>query len=405
MSSNDALEHATAVLSDQGADVIGVRTDVSSAESVEALASRAIEAYGAVHVLCNNAGVAGDLDFLSNRQARVWEQPIENWEWTLGVNLWGVVYGLRAFVPLMIEHGEPGHIVNTASQAGLMSGAGGVIYGVTKHSVVRITEALYQQLRLDDSPLSASVLCPGIIRTRIFSSGRNRPEDGQSSGTGGATASEEAAREADQKWQSDGLEPEEVADDVVRAIREQQLYVLTRDVPLDPNPHPDGEHPRAAQPRAGPASRTLVRGILSCALAHPAHPAGTSCWCQVSASRSSGAQTPSSRAPLCWSLAPSPGRAARRIIAWGRSSHRCRPVRRSQTPARGRPNAPGTGHQLALGTPSFGHQVVRRLIEFVADLGVGGGGARMLQPPSEQVTPSWLSNRDPLRGAIKDSRV
>jgi NAD(P)-dependent dehydrogenase (short-subunit alcohol dehydrogenase family) len=229
-----ALEHATAVLSDQGADVIGVRTDVSSAESVEALASRAIETYGAVHVLCNNAGVAGDLDFLSNRQARVWEQPIENWEWTLGVNLWGVIYGLRAFVPLMIEHGEEGHIVNTASQAGLMSGAGGVIYGVTKHSVVRITEALYQQLLLDGSALSASVLCPGIIRTRIFSSGRNRPEDGQTGGADEGAASEEAAREADRTWQSDGLEPEEVADDVLRAIREQQLYVLTRDVPLDP---------------------------------------------------------------------------------------------------------------------------------------------------------------------------
>jgi NAD(P)-dependent dehydrogenase (short-subunit alcohol dehydrogenase family) len=229
-----ALEHATAVLSDQGADVIGVRTDVSSAESVEALASRAIEAYGAVHVLCNNAGVAGDLDFLSNRGARVWEQPIEDWEWTFAVNLWGVVHGLRAFVPLMIEHGEGGHIVNTASQAGLMSGASGVIYGATKHAVVRITEALYQQLLLDGSALSASVLCPGIIRTRIFSSGRNRPEEGQAGGSGGGAAAAEAAREADRTWMSSGLEPEEVADDVLRAIREQQLYVLTRDVPLDP---------------------------------------------------------------------------------------------------------------------------------------------------------------------------
>lgn len=227
-----ALEHATAVLSDQGADVIGVRTDVSSAESVQALADRAVETYGAVHVLCNNAGVAGDLDFLSNRRARVWEQPIEDWEWTFAVNLWGVVHGLRAFVPLMIEHGEAGHIVNTASQAGLMSGAGGVIYGATKHAVVRITEALYQQLLLDGSALSASVLCPGIIRTRIFSSGRNRPEDGQSGG--GDAAAEEAAREADRTWMADGLEPEEVADDVLRSIRAQQLYVLTRDVPLDP---------------------------------------------------------------------------------------------------------------------------------------------------------------------------
>ncbi len=229
-----ALDHATNVLSDQGADVVGVRTDVSSAESVEALAARTVETYGAVHVLCNNAGVAGDLDFLSNRRARVWEQPIEDWEWTFAVNLWGVVYGLRAFVPLMLEHGEPGHIVNTASQAGLMSGAGGVIYGATKHAVVRITEALYQQLLIDDSALSASVLCPGIIRTRIFSSGRNRPEKGQLGGSGDGAVADEAAREADRTWMSSGLEPDEVADDVLRAIREQQLYVLTRDVPLDP---------------------------------------------------------------------------------------------------------------------------------------------------------------------------
>ncbi len=229
-----ALEHAVAVLSDKGADVIGVQTDVSSAESVEALASRAIETYGAVHVLCNNAGVAGDLDFRSNRRARVWEQPIEDWEWTFAVNLWGVVHGLRAFVPQMIEHGEPGHIVNTASQAGLMSGAGGVIYGATKHAVVRITEALYQQLLLDESALSASVLCPGIIRTRIFSSGRNRPEEGQTGGSGADAPSEEAAREADRAWMADGLEPAEVADDVLRAMRAQQLYVLTRDVPRDP---------------------------------------------------------------------------------------------------------------------------------------------------------------------------
>ena len=229
-----ALEEAIAVLSDHGADVIGVPTDVSSAESVEALASRAVETYGAVHVLCNNAGVAGDLDFLSDRRARVWEQPIENWEWTFAVNLWGVVHGLRAFVPQMVAHGEPGHIVNTASQAGLMSGAGGVIYGATKHAVVRITEALHQQLALDDSALSASVLCPGIIRTRIFSSGRNRPEAGPAASAGGGVASEAAAREADRRWQSDGLEPEEVADDVVRAIRARQLYVLTRDVPLEP---------------------------------------------------------------------------------------------------------------------------------------------------------------------------
>ena len=228
------LDEAVAGVAAHGTRVIGQVTNVADGDAMDELGARTIDEFGAVHVVCNNAGVAGDLDFLSNRRARVWEQPIEDWEWTFAVNLWGVVHGLRAFVPQMIEHGEPGHIVNTASQAGLMSGAGGVIYGATKHAVVRITEALYQQLLLDGSALSASVLCPGIIRTRIFSSGRNRPEEGQTDGAGGGAAAEEAAREADRTWMADGLEPEEVADDVLRAIRAKQLYVLTRDVPLDP---------------------------------------------------------------------------------------------------------------------------------------------------------------------------
>ena len=119
-----ALDKAVAELKGQGADVIGVVCDVSDAAQVEAAAQKTLEAYGAVHVLCNNAGVAG-----ASGTHATWESPLEDWEWGVGVNVWGVVYGIRSFIPIMIEQGDEGHIINTASMAGLMScinTAGGV---------------------------------------------------------------------------------------------------------------------------------------------------------------------------------------------------------------------------------------------------------------------------------------
>ena len=178
--------------------------------------------------------MAGDLDFLSTRGERIWEHSMKDWHWTFGVNFWGVVYGMRTFVPLMLQHGEPGHIVNTASMAGLLSGPTADIYGATKHGVVRITEALYHQLALDDAAISASVLCPGIIKTRIISSSRNRRSDQMEGELPGAAELEPQATAADEQWQSiPGLEPDEVAEQVLQSIKDQQLYVLTRDVPLD----------------------------------------------------------------------------------------------------------------------------------------------------------------------------
>ena len=118
----NAVNSAVASLNDRGAEALGVVTDVSSPEAVKELAARTMEQFGAVHVLCNNAGVAGDLDFLSTRGERIWEHSMKDWNWTFGVNFWGVVYGMQTFVPLMLEHGEPGHIVSTASMAGLLSG-------------------------------------------------------------------------------------------------------------------------------------------------------------------------------------------------------------------------------------------------------------------------------------------
>ncbi len=155
-----------------GAEVRAAQTDVSSLASVEALADAAYDRFGAVHVLCNNAGVSGG----GGGGEGVWAASANDWAWTLGVNLMGVVHGLQAFVPRMIEGGDPGHIVNTSSVLGLSTGPGSV-YGVSKHAVTRLTEGLYYDLQNNGAPIGASVLCPGMIATHIISAERNRPAD------------------------------------------------------------------------------------------------------------------------------------------------------------------------------------------------------------------------------------
>ncbi len=226
----DALNVAVQELRQQEFDVIGVTADVGSAESVEALAQRTLDEYGAVHILCNNAGVAAGGVGPDGTPVPLWEQPLSDWEWTLNVNLWGVVHGIRSFLPLMIEQGDEGHIVNTSSTAGLTTGPGLAIYGVTKHGVVRITEALYHQLAALDSKVKVSVLCPGGVRTRIASSGRNRP-DGLLGDRARPTEGE--IDQSTEAWADriggDGMDPEQVADRVFEAIEAEQLYILTHD--------------------------------------------------------------------------------------------------------------------------------------------------------------------------------
>lgn len=250
----EALAKTVDEFTRQGFEVAGVRTDVADPAAIEALANQTVERFGGVHILCNNAGVAGDLDFLSKRGERIWEHSMKDWKWTFDINFWGVVHGIRTFTPIMLSQGEEGHIVNTASMAGLLSGPTADIYGATKHAVVRITEALYHQLKLDHSPVSASVLCPGIIKTRIYSSGRNRPgalfEGDHPSGTD----LRQQAAEADTYWAKDGLSPDEVAGQVLQSIRDDQLYILTRDVPLERISERtenivNGRNPRVTQPR------------------------------------------------------------------------------------------------------------------------------------------------------------
>ena len=228
-----ALEAAVAQLRQRELEVTGVVANVSDAAQVQALAQATLDAYGGVHVVCNNAGVAGDLDFVRDRGVPLWEQSPKLWDWTFGVNVDGVLHGIRAFVPIMLAQDEPGHVVNTASMAGLLGGSHAGIYGATKHAVVRISEALFFQLEERNAPVHASVLCPGIINTRIFSSGRNRPEDLWGEGEQ-PSAEEIEARiaEGDANF-AHGLPPAQVAEQVLGAIRDEQFWILTPDVPLD----------------------------------------------------------------------------------------------------------------------------------------------------------------------------
>ena len=220
----DALEAAAAELRETGAELLAVETDVSSAESVEALADRAYEAFGAVHVVCNNAGVGGG-------RGPTQDTTVADWEWILGVNLWGVIHGVRSFVPRMLDGGEEGHVVNTSSGAGLAATPFNTVYGTSKAGVVALTESLYLELELRGAPVSASVLCPGLIRTNILDAERNRPEalrnPGEPPPEGRARA---RLREA---MASSGTPPAEVAAQVVEAIREQRFWILTHD-DIDP---------------------------------------------------------------------------------------------------------------------------------------------------------------------------
>lgn len=151
-----ALTQTAESLRSSGADVRAITTDVSRAGDVEALARKTVEAYGGVHLLFNNAGVGGG--------TTAWGSMLADWQWVLGVNLWGVIHGVHSFVPLMLQQGDEGHIVNTASIAGLTGGPGLAVYKVSKHGVVSISETLYHELALQGAKIGVSVLCPGWVR-------------------------------------------------------------------------------------------------------------------------------------------------------------------------------------------------------------------------------------------------
>ncbi|MRW91906.1 SDR family NAD(P)-dependent oxidoreductase [Duganella sp. FT80W] len=219
----DALERAVEELRAQGTSVIGLLCDVRKSEQVQALADAAVAEFGAVHLVFNNAGVgSGGL---------IWESTEADWEWVMGVNVWGVIHGVRIFTKLMLETAarDPefeGHIVNTASMAGLVNAPTLGVYNVSKHAVVALTETLYHDLQLVGAPLGASVLCPYFVPTGISQSHRNRPEDVRM--TAGPTASQLAAQSMTDKAVTSGkVSAEEVAEVTFKAVAEGRFYIYS----------------------------------------------------------------------------------------------------------------------------------------------------------------------------------
>ncbi len=222
-----ALREAAKKLKERDADVLAVPADVSRLTDIEMLANRTLKTYGGVHLLFNNAGVQAEIG------QPVWENTMESWEWVLGVNLWGVIHGLKVFVPIMLKQNTECHIVNTSSMAGLIAEPGMVIYGVTKAGVIKISEGLYFQLKQLNSLIGASVLCPAFVRSRMDDAERNRPEEFRNPvpavKTSGGPPLQERLRQANRKI----LTPEESADIVFQAIREGRFYIFTDQLVAD----------------------------------------------------------------------------------------------------------------------------------------------------------------------------
>jgi len=218
----DALDQAAAEMQASGSQVLARRVDVSNAAQMEQLAQDVQQRFGAPHLVFNNAGVgAGGL---------VWENSVKDWEWVLGVNLWGVVHGVRLFTPMMLAAAQAdpqwrGHIVNTASMAGLLAPPNMGIYNVSKHAVVSLSETLYQDLALVTDQVSASVLCPFFVATGINDSHRNRPDELQG---GEPTPSQRIGQAMIGKAVGSGkVTPAEVAQKVFDAVAANQFYIYS----------------------------------------------------------------------------------------------------------------------------------------------------------------------------------
>jgi NAD(P)-dependent dehydrogenase (short-subunit alcohol dehydrogenase family) len=213
-----ALHAAAERVGALGVDTLAVRTDVSQEAEVQALAAAATDRFGAVHLVCNNAGVSTRTD--------PWMGPLSAWEWVVGVNLWGVVHGIRVFLPVLLQAGG-GHLVNTASIAGLIPGIA-PIYDATKHAVVALSEDLYLAMGLAGLPIGVSVLCPGWVRTGIADADRNWPArlgERPPPSPAAAVVDPHVRRAIDE-----GATPGAIADEVLRAVRQDEFWIL---------PHPE----------------------------------------------------------------------------------------------------------------------------------------------------------------------
>jgi len=201
-----------------GGTVLGVKTDVSKRSDVEQLARRAVDAFGQVHLLFNNAGVAAG--------GAPWEATWNDWEWVIGVNLWGVIHGVKVFTPLMLAQNTECHIVNTSSTAGLVVGSGSAPYAVTKHGVVALSESLYLALEQRNSLVKVSVLCPGLVRTDIVNAERHRPAELRNEPVT-LTPEMQAGMAAFKAALEASTPPSLVADAVFNGIQKEQFYILS----------------------------------------------------------------------------------------------------------------------------------------------------------------------------------
>ena len=219
-----ALQRAERELTEQGAAVLSVQTDVSQLREVEALARASLGAFGAVHLLFNNAGV--------NASGTTWESSHADWEWVLGVNLWGVIHGICAFLPILLEQQTPAHIVNTASLMGLLTGPYGAAYKATKHAVVALSEVLHADLAERGAQVKVTVLCPAFVNTGIFDPNRNarRGPDGAPVEASKMPPADQLHQQRLQQMAAVAMAPAEVARQAFAAIRDEQFYVLTHSV-------------------------------------------------------------------------------------------------------------------------------------------------------------------------------
>ena len=205
------LDEVAAGLTAAGAEVHAVTTDVSAAEDVERLADESFTRFGAVHLLCNNAGVV--------KSARAWALTLDDWRWVLGVDLWSVIHGIRSFVPRMLAQGGPGHVVNTASMTGLLPMPRLAAYSTAKSGVVALSESLQHDLEAEGADIGVSVFCPGFVATRITDSARNRPQS--------LSDTAEAAGPRTVSGVQPTLTAEEAAGQVLDAVRSRRFWILT----------------------------------------------------------------------------------------------------------------------------------------------------------------------------------
>ncbi len=212
----DAIDEAVGGLKAAGMDAIGVRTDVARYEDVEALAEATLSAFGRVHIIVNNAGVS--------ITGPTWEMSLDDWRWVFGVNVWGVVHGIRAFTPILIEQGEPGHVINTASLASFNGTGEHAPYCSSKAACLSISQALYSELIAANTRIGVSVVCPGMVATDIHRSWRNRPAGDRP--WSDREWNDPAHMAESDSFQGSGIKPEHIAQATLEAVLENRFYVF-----------------------------------------------------------------------------------------------------------------------------------------------------------------------------------